>query len=60
MKWGDGGVGLGNKVPIAVLPVPFWRLVHFGRGSVSEGLSGNHQNIGGELHSYLKVQENLI
>ena len=27
---------------------------------VSEGLSGNHQNIGCELHSYLEVQENLI
>ena len=24
---------------------------------MSEGLSGNHQNIGCELHSYLKVQE---
>ena len=25
---------------------------------MSEGLSGNHQNIGYELHSYLKGQEN--
>ena len=25
---------------------------------MSEGLSGNHQNIGCELHSYFKVQEN--
>ena len=49
-------MGLGNKVPIAA----FVTFVHFGRGSVSEGLSSNHQNIGCELHSYLKVQENLI
>ena len=26
---------------------------------MSEELSGNHQNIGCELHNYLKVQENL-
>ena len=25
---------------------------------MSEGLSGNHQNIGYELHNYLKGQEN--
>ena len=25
---------------------------------MGEGLSGNHQNIGCELHCYLKVQEN--
>ena len=27
---------------------------------MSEGLSGNNQNIGCELHSYLKVQEKTI
>ena len=25
---------------------------------MSKGLSGNHQNIGCKLHSYLRVQEN--
>ena len=31
-----------------------------GGGGGSEGLSGNNQNTGCELHSYLEVQENLI
>ena len=54
-------MGLGNKVPIAEFRVQFLvTFVHFGRGSVSEGLSGNYQNIGCELDSYLKDQENLI
>ena len=26
MQWGDGGVGLGNMVPIAVFCVPFCTL----------------------------------
>ena len=24
IQWGDGGVGLGNEVPIAAFCVPFW------------------------------------
>ena len=41
---GRWGVGLGNKLPIAEFCVPFFvTFVHLGRGSVSEGLSGNHQ-----------------
>ena len=28
MQWGDGGVGLGNKVPIAAFRVPLWLLLY--------------------------------
>ena len=28
MQLGDGGVGLGNKVPITAFCVPFWWFLH--------------------------------
>ena len=58
MQW---GFGFGKSgADCSILCAILVTFVHFGRGSVSEGLSGNHQNIGCELHSCLKVQENLI
>ena len=48
-RWvcGFGKLGANCSITCPIL-VTF---VHFGRGSVSEGLSGNHQNIECELHS---------
>ena len=44
---------VGKKVPIGAFRVAILvTFVHFGRGSLSEGWSGNHQNRGCELHSY--------